>query len=45
MRVASISSGNRSKEESEQQISVAVEFIDLAEKYCMEQLQERKMTE
>lgn len=34
-----------SKEESEQQISVAVEFIDLAEKYCMEQLQERKMTE
>ena len=27
-----------SKEESEQQISVATEFIDLAEKYCMEQL-------
>ena len=34
-----------SKEESAQQISVAVEFIDLAEKYCIEQLQERKMTE
>ena len=25
--------------------SVAAEFIDLAEKYCMEQLQERKMTQ
>ena len=30
-----------SKEESERQISVADEFIVLAEKYCMEQLQEK----
>ena len=29
-----------SKEESERQISVADEFIILAEKYCMEQFQE-----
>ena len=31
-----------SKEESEQQISVADEFIILAEKYCLEQLEEQK---
>ena len=31
-----------SKEESEQQISVADEFIILAEKYCMEQLEKQK---
>ena len=31
-----------SKEESERQISVADEFIILAKKYCMEQLQEKK---
>ena len=31
-----------SKEESERQISVADEFIILAEKYCLEQLEEQK---
>ena len=31
-----------SKEESEQQISVADEFIILAEKYCLEQLEKQK---
>ena len=31
-----------SKEESERQISVADEFIILAEKYCMEQLEKQK---
>ena len=31
-----------SKEESEHQISVADEFIILAEKYCMEQLEKQK---
>ena len=31
-----------SKEESERQISVADEFIILAEKYCLEQLEQQK---
>ena len=31
-----------SKEESERQISVVDEFIILAEKYCLEQLEEQK---
>ena len=31
-----------SREESEQQISVADEFIILAEKYCLEQIERKK---
>ena len=33
---------NEGKEESERQISAADEFIILAEKYCMEQLEKQK---
>ena len=31
-----------SKEETERQIAVAGEFIELVEKYCMEQLEKQK---
>ena len=33
---------NEGKEESERQISAADEFIILAEKYCLEQLEQQK---